>query len=213
MAKKISAIIDEVFAKLPKDKKIMILNYLTLLFKWHKTNNIVSSSDIEYVIKREIYDSYEFANIITGDTFTDIGTGGGIPGILVAILKPNKRVVLLDRKSTFIDFLAIVKQDLGLQNIEIIKEDFFDTKLCLDTEVALFKNFSNKKISKMEFEKKLVHLIETAKNSNSIKKVYMLTGSPVLELSKHFVEEYTLTVKKISSPYFDTFRFGAEMIL
>lgn len=213
MANKISAVINEVFVKLPKEKRLTIQNYLTLLFKWHKTNNIVSSSDIDYVIKREIYDSYEFSNIITGDSFTDIGTGGGIPGIVVAILNPHKRVVLLDRKSTFIDFVEIAKQDLDLQNIEIVKEDFFDSKFHLDTEVALFKNFSNKKIAQMEFEKKLVYMIETVKKSKSVKKVYMLTGSPVLELSNHFVEDYTLIVKKISSPFFSTFRYVAEVIL
>ena len=73
--------------------------------------------------------------------------------------------------------------------------------------------FSNKKIAQMEFEKKLVYMIETVKKSKSVKKVYMLTGSPVLELSNHFVEDYTLIVKKISSPFFSTFRYVAEVIL
>ena len=145
MANKISAVMNEVFVKLSKEKRLTIKNYLTLLFKWHKTNNIVSSSDIDYVIKREIYDSYEFSNIITGDSFTDIGTGGGIPGIVVAILNPHKRVVLLDRKSTFIDFVEIAKQDLDLQNIEIVKEDFFDSKFHLDTELLYLKTLVIKK--------------------------------------------------------------------
>ena len=213
MAKKTSAIIDEVFAELSSDKRNIITNYLTLLFKWHKSNNIISSSDNEYVIKREIYDSYQFSKIITGATFTDVGTGGGIPGITVAILKPDKEIVLLDRKSNFIDFLEIVKHDLSLKNIDIIQQDFFDSKFQLNTEVALFKNFSNKKIAKMDFEKKLMYMIGTARCSKSVKKVYMLTGTPVLELSKHFVEDYTLTVKKISSPFFDTSRYVAEVLL
>ena len=213
MTRKVSVILDEVFPKIPYDKRLVIENYLSLLLKWHKNNNIISSSDTEYVIKREIYDSYQFSNLITGKTFTDIGTGGGIPGIIIAILNPDKEIVLLDRKSAYIDFLGIVQHDLSLNNVKIIKQDFFVKKFQLNTETVLFKNFSNKKIAKMQYEKKLMYMIDTVKNSKSVKKVYLLTGTPVLELSEDFVEDYKLTVKKILSPFFPTSRYLAEVLL
>tara|TARA_Y100001958_G_scaffold53607_1_gene36033 strand:+ start:5459 stop:6100 length:642 start_codon:yes stop_codon:yes gene_type:complete len=213
MTRKVSVILDEVFPKIPHDKRLVIENYLSLLLKWHNNNNIISSSDTEYVIKREIYDSYEFSNLITGKTFTDIGTGGGIPGIIIAILNPDKEIVLLDRKSTYIDFLRIAQHDLGLNNVNITEQDFFVNKFQLNTETVLFKNFSNKKIAKMQYEKKLIYMIDTVKNSKSVKKVYLLTGTPVLELSEDFVEDYKLTVKKISSPFFPTSRYFAEVLL
>ena len=213
MTRKVSVILDEVFPKIPHDKRLVIENYLSLLLKWHKNNNIISSSDTEYVIKREIYDSYQFSNLITGKTFTDIGTGGGIPGIIIAILNPDKEIVLLDRKSAYIDFLGIVQHDLSLNNVKIIKQDFFVKKFQLNTETVLFKNFSNKKIAKMQYEKKLMYMIDTVKNSKSVKKVYLLTGTPVLELSEDFVEDYKLTVKKILSPFFPTSRYLAEVLL
>ena len=70
MTRKVSVILDEVFPKIPNDKRLVIENYLSLLLKWHKNNNIISSSDTEYVIKREIYDSYQFSNLITGKTYS-----------------------------------------------------------------------------------------------------------------------------------------------
>ena len=213
MTRKVSVILDEVFPKIPHDKRLVIENYLSLLLKWHNNNNIISSSDTEYVIKREIYDSYQFSNLITGKTFTDIGTGGGIPGIIIAILNPDKEIVLLDRKSTYIAFLRIAQHDLGLNNVNITEQDFFVNKFQLNTETVLFKNFSNKKIAKMQYEKKLIYMIDTVKNSKSVKKVYLLTGTPVLELSEDFVEDYKLTVKKISSPFFPTSRYFAEVLL
>ena len=213
MTRKVSVILDEVFPKIPNDKRLVIENYLSLLLKWHKNNNIISSSDSEYVIKREIYDSYQFSNLITGKTFTDIGTGGGIPGIIIAILNPDKEIVLLDRKSAYIDFLGIAQHDLSLKNVKIIKQDFFVKTFQLNTETVLFKNFSNKKIAKMQYEKKLMYMIDTVKNSKSVKKVYLLTGTPVLELSEDFVEDYKLTVKKILSPFFPTSRYLAEVLL
>jgi len=120
---------------------------------------------------------------------------------------------LLDRKSAYIDFLGIAQHDLSLKNVKIIKQDFFVKKFQLNTETVLFKNFSNKKIAKMQYEKKLMYMIDTVKNSKSVKKVYLLTGTPVLELSEDFVEDYKLTVKKILSPFFPTSRYLAEVLL
>ena len=68
-------------------------------------------------------------------------------------------------------------------------------------------------VLKIDFEKKLMYLIETVKKSKSVSKVYILTGTPVLQLSKQFHEDYKMNVNKIDSPYFDTSRFIAEVFL
>ena len=134
MADKIAVTVDEVFSKLPMKEVSLIKHYLTLLFKWHATDNIVSSSDEEYVIKREIYDSSIVSKFISESSITDIGSGGGIPGMILAILNPNKKVTLIDRKSTFIDFLEIVKSELKLENVVVEKQDFFDNKYSINSE-------------------------------------------------------------------------------
>ena len=213
MTDKIAVTVDEVFSKLPLEQVNLIKNYLTLLFKWHSTDNIVSSSNDEYVIKREIYDSSILSKFISGSSITDVGSGGGIPGMILAILNPNKKVTLIDRKTTFIDFLEIVKSELKLKNVVVEKQDFFDKKYSINSECTLFKNFSNKKIAKMDFENKLKYLIGNVKKSKSVSKVYILTGTPVLQLSKQFHEDYKMNVNKIASPYFDTSRFIAEVFL
>ena len=146
-------------------------------------------------------------------SITDIGSGGGIPGMIIAILNPDKKVTLIDRKSTFIDFLEIVKSELNLENVVVEKQDFFDNEYIINSECTLFKNFSNKKIAKMDFENKLRYLIETVRKSKSVSKVYILTGTPVLQLSKQFHEDYKMNVNKIATPYFDTSRFIAEVCL
>ena len=145
MADKIAVTVDEVFSKLPLEEVSLIKNYLALLFKWHATDNIVSSSDEEYVIKREIYDSSILSRFVSGSSFTDVGSGGGIPGIILAILNPNKKITLIDRKTTFIDFLEIVKSELKLKNVVVKKQDFFDNKYSINSECTLFKNLVTKK--------------------------------------------------------------------
>mgnify|MGYP001424115394 CR=1 FL=1 len=204
-------IIEDIFKK--EDIKVQksLSKYLNLLFKWHDISNIVSSSDKEYVIRREIYDSYQLNKYLTGNSYSDIGTGGGIPGIIISILNPNKKVILIDRKSTFIDFLILAKADLGLNNIEVIQKDVLKPQGSLTTDTVLLKNFSNKIISRMNFEKKFTYLMKLIKKSKQVSKAYMLTGSPVLELSNECFKEFNISTHVIPSPFFETNRVVAEV--
>ena len=204
-------IIEDVFKKEDINVQKSLSKYLNLLFKWHAISNIVSSSDKEYVIRREIYDSYQLNKYLTGNSYSDIGTGGGIPGIIISILNPNKKVILIDRKSTFIDFLILAKSDLGLKNIEVIQNDVLKPQVSLTTDTVLLKNFSNKIISKMNFEKKFTYLMKLIKKSKQVSKAYMLTGSPVLELSKECFKEFNISTHVIPSPFFETNRVVAEV--
>ena len=203
--------IEDLFANEDKRVRELLIKYLIILFKWHEVNNIISSSDSEYIIKREIYDSYLFNAYLNGDSYTDIGSGGGIPGILIALLNPNKKVILIDRKTTFIDFLLLAKAELGLDNIEIIKADVLKTGSIFTTDTVILKNFSNKIISKMNYEDKFVYLMRLIKKNELVSKAYMLTGSPVLELSNECLREFTVTRHVICSPFFENSRVVAEV--
>ena len=211
MSFSIERIIEDTFSTQDNKVKKLLSEYLNLLFKWHDVKNIVSSSDTEYVIKREIYDSFQLNKYLDGNSFSDIGSGGGIPGIIISILNPDKKVLLIDRKSTFIDFLTLAKAELNLKNVEVINRDVIKSQMPFSTESVLLKNFSNKLISKMNFEKKFMYLMELIKNSDQVSKAYMLTGSPVLELSEECLKEYNVNTHVILSPFFDTSRVVAEV--
>ena len=156
MPNKILGMIKEIFSGVNHEKISGIQEYLDLLLKYHQTKNLIPSSDKEYILKREIYDSYQLIKHLKGDSYTDVGSGGGLPGIILSIIKPEKKVILLDRKQAFINFLVLTKKHLKLQNTEISENDFFDKEFNASTDVIIFKNFSNKKISKMNFEEKLI---------------------------------------------------------
>ena len=213
MPNKTLGVIKEIFSGVNHEKISGIQEYLDLLLKYHQTKNLIPSSDKEYILKREIYDSYQLIKLLKGDSYTDVGSGGGLPGVLLSILKPEKKVILLDRKKAFINFLGLAKKHLKLQNTEISENDFFDKEFNASTDVIIFKNFSNKKISKMHFEDKFIYLLNICKNSNQVSRVYMLTGSPVLNLSKTSLNMYNINITKIISPYFDTHRYIAEIKL
>ena len=72
----------------------------------------------------------------------DVGTGGGIPGILIAMIKKESQIILLDKKEKPIRFLDQVKLKLRIENITPVKETFENYKVKSDLSAIVLKNFS-----------------------------------------------------------------------
>ena len=191
--------------------------YFEILFKWHEKNNILSTRDRSYFLQRDFYDSLSMLKYLPKGPLLDIGTGAGIPGILLSFFRPNDHITLLDRRDNSIRFLEHVKLKLKLKNIEIIKTDINKMIITDSPAAIIFKNFSNKIISKLSFEEKLIYIVNMVrKRLGSTSKIYMLTGSNVLFL-KDNMDKYSenlsakLTITKIETPYFETNRYILEI--
>jgi len=200
------------------DSTIEILEeYFEILFKWHEKNNILSTRDRSYFLQRDFYDSLSMLKFLPKGPLLDIGTGAGIPGILLSFFRPNDHITLLDRRDNSIRFLEHVKLKLKLKNIEIIKTDINKMVITDSPAAIIFKNFSNKIISKLSFEEKLIYIVNMVrKRLGSTSKIYMLTGSNVLFL-KDNMDKYSenlsakLAITKIETPYFETNRYILEI--
>ena len=97
-----------------------LLIYLLLLEKWNKVYNLTSVSNLDEMFVKHILDSIAVAPFVEGDRLLDVGTGGGLPGVVLAILFPEKQIDLLDSNSKKTRFLIQVKAELALKNINII---------------------------------------------------------------------------------------------
>ncbi|WP_221628033.1 16S rRNA (guanine(527)-N(7))-methyltransferase RsmG [Teredinibacter franksiae] len=93
--------------------------YLELFIKWNKAYNLSAIRDPEEMVTKHLLDSLSIAHLLEGERFIDVGTGGGLPGIPLAITYPNKHFTLLDSAGKKTRFLFQVKQALGLDNVEI----------------------------------------------------------------------------------------------
>lgn len=111
-----------------------LLAYLELMVKWNKVYNLTAVRDKPGMVKQHLLDSLAIVPSIRGERVLDVGSGGGLPGIPLAIARPELSITLLDsnhKKSAFQQQAVI---DLGLKNVKVIcarveavEEPGFDT--------------------------------------------------------------------------------------
>jgi len=111
--------INELGLELSGFQRATMLEYIELLLKWNKVYNLTAVRDPAEMVVRHLLDSLAIAPWCTGQRLIDVGTGGGLPGIPLAILYPEKEIHLLDSNSKKTRFLFQVKTALNLKNITV----------------------------------------------------------------------------------------------
>lgn len=96
-----------------------LLAYLRLFDKWNHAFNLSAIREPAAMVKLHLLDSLSVAPVLKGERFIDVGTGGGLPGIPLAIKFPRKSFTLLDSAGKKTRFLFQVKQELGLDNVTV----------------------------------------------------------------------------------------------
>ena len=97
-----------------------LLAYLALLIKWNKAYNLTAVRDPDEMVSRHLIDSLSVMSFIHSDRWLDVGSGGGMPGIPLSILHPDKQVTVLDSNGKKTRFLTQVKLELKLDNLTVI---------------------------------------------------------------------------------------------
>ncbi len=104
---------------LPGEASRRLLAYVELLMKWNRTYNLTAIREPERMVSHHLIDSLSVLPHLPGGSLVDIGSGGGLPGIPIAIAQPHRRVTLNDsnyKKGAFLQQAAI---ELGLANVEV----------------------------------------------------------------------------------------------
>lgn len=89
--------------------------YCRLLWDWNERLNLTRHTDFERFVSRDVLDSRHLADQLeAGETVLDFGTGGGVPGVVVAILRPDVRVTLCESVGKKAHAVESIVHDLGL---------------------------------------------------------------------------------------------------
>jgi len=105
---------------LSDEQQQKLLAFLALLNKWNKAYNLTAVRNEGEMVSRQLLDSLSILPWITTDQLLDVGAGGGLPGIPLAIVFPEKRFTLLDSNGKKTRFLNQCVLELGLDNVEVI---------------------------------------------------------------------------------------------
>ena len=96
-------------------------HYAELVLKWNSTRNLVSRNTDKEQINEHIFDCACITPLLDENKILDVGTGAGLPGIVVSILESKKNVTLLEPNRKKVSFLTHVQAELGLTNLKIVK--------------------------------------------------------------------------------------------
>ncbi len=107
---------------LAQSKVEQLMDYLALFEKWNKAFNLSAIREPIDMVKLHLLDSLSVSSHITGNNILDVGTGGGLPGIPLAIMYPKRNFTLLDSAGKKTRFLVQVVQSLGLYNVTVVND-------------------------------------------------------------------------------------------
>lgn len=99
-----------------------LVAYLELLIKWNKAYNLTAIREPEKMISLHLLDSLASLPYITGQRVIDVGTGPGLPGMVLALCLPEKEFTLLDSNGKKTRFLMQVKMALDVANVTVANE-------------------------------------------------------------------------------------------
>ena len=121
LKKKLINLIDQTDLSITSQQIDQLIDYVEMLNKWNKAYNLTAVRDPSEMLIKHIMDSLVVSPYLVGNTFIDVGTGPGLPGIPLAIINPDKQFDLVDSLGKRIRFLKQVQFELKLKNIQPIQ--------------------------------------------------------------------------------------------
>ena len=154
--------------ELPPEAQRRLLDYVTLLAKWNRTYNLTAVRDETAMVGQHLLDSLAILPHLSGDSVADVGSGGGLPGIPLAIARPAWRVVLVESNQKKAAFLEQARIELGLANVAVVRERVESWQPAQRFDIVVSRAFSDL----AEFVRLSAHLLAPGGCIAAMKGVY-----------------------------------------
>ena len=102
-----------------EDAISMLAEYMFLLQEWNKTHNLTAVDDIEEMLSIHIFDSASIRPYVKGASLLDVGSGAGLPGMVLAILSPALQVTSVEARNKKAQFQMFAANKLKLKNFTV----------------------------------------------------------------------------------------------
>jgi 16S rRNA (guanine527-N7)-methyltransferase len=119
-----------------------LLVYLALLQKWNKVYNLTAVRDPLEMVTLHLLDSLSVLPYVKVKSLLDVGSGSGLPGIVLAICLPSLQVTTIDTVQKKAIFMRQVKGELGLDNLQVVHARVESFKPAEKFEAIISRAFS-----------------------------------------------------------------------
>ena len=179
------------------------LSYLKLLLETNQEYNLTSITDTKEATIKHLLDSLSIYQLLEGETIADIGSGGGTPGIPLAIAFPKKKFLLVESKQKKAAFLVGVVKQLKLKNVRVINKRAEEVTATRAPETIISRALGS-----------LDYFIDVAGHllPKKGKAIAMKGKAEKFKLEKTSKNFQVLQIKKINVPYLDADRHAVCMI-
>ena len=144
LAKVLADGIKELQLDLNQQQHDKLLDYLALLFKWNKVYNLTSVRDPMQMMTHHLLDSLAaLPAFATAENVLDVGAGGGLPGMVLAISRPGMKVSMIDTVHKKTAFLTQVKAELGLANVTVYTKKVQELEVAAKFDVITSRAFAD----------------------------------------------------------------------
>lgn len=113
---------------LPAGAVARLLDYQALLERWNGTYNLTAVRDPAEMVTRHLLDSLAILPYVQGATLADLGTGPGLPGIVLAIAAPGRQILLVDSNGKKVRFLREAIRALKLEGVRAVQSRVEDVE-------------------------------------------------------------------------------------
>jgi len=130
LAERIKQGLDELDISYGDEAIEKLVVYMELLAEWNKTHNLTAVDDLEEMLSIHIFDSASIKPYIKGASLLDVGSGAGLPGMILAILSPALEVTSVEARNKKAQFQMFAANKLRLKNfkVENVRIEEFEPK-------------------------------------------------------------------------------------
>ncbi|MCK0110400.1 16S rRNA (guanine(527)-N(7))-methyltransferase RsmG [Flavobacteriaceae bacterium S0825] len=202
-------LIQKYFPQLSEIQKEQFSQLFELYLDWNSKINVVSRKDIDELYLRHVLHSLGIAKVIQfkdGTTVLDVGTGGGFPGIPLAILYPECNFHLVDSINKKLKVVDALVESLGLSNVKTSHKRAEDINETFDfivsravTSMSSFVGWVKRKVNKKS-NHELKNGILYLKGGDLTEELQDFPKATIYSLSDYFNEDFFETKKVVYLP-------------